>query len=236
MANMPYPLTGYYLEEMKFQVYELIRQLYEEKIGGADLGDVFSIPGDVLTLNIADTSGLTKSGNELSIDAYSLGGMQINANGLSIKILATGGLETSASGLGIKLDGTTLSLGASGLKVTGGVPYSLVTHDADTILVDTDLLKIHVFDCSLADKTVTLPSALAGLLGYWVTLVRDDPTNDLIIQASGTDVILNSSAGGNIDTRDGAGVTDTHDFSTMTLMVVKAGQWVTPEFGIWSSY
>jgi len=118
IANVPYPISGEDLEEVRYQIYELIRTLFEEKIGGADLGDVFSLPGDVLTLVLAGTSGLTKAGNELAIDAYSDGGLQTNSNGLSVKILATGGLEVSSSGTGIKLDGTTLELSADGIKVT----------------------------------------------------------------------------------------------------------------------
>jgi len=118
MANIPYPISGTNLDEVRFQVFELIREIYEEKIGGADLGDVFSLPGDVLTLTLADTSGLTKDNNELAVDPSSTGGLELASSGLSIKLVATGGLESSASGLGIKLDGTTLTLSASGIKVS----------------------------------------------------------------------------------------------------------------------
>lgn len=101
MANVPYPLTGESTEELKLQIWELIRQVFEEKIGGADLGDVFSMPGDVLTLVLAASSGLTKSGNELAVDPSS-----------------TGGLQVGSTGVGIKLDGATLTLSASGLRIT----------------------------------------------------------------------------------------------------------------------
>ena len=117
MGNVPFPIQGENLEEVRYQIYELIRTLFEEKIGGADLGDVFAIVGDVLTLVLAGSSGLTKDGNDLSIDVVATGGLQLATDGISIKIVATGGLETSASGLGIKLDGTSLTVGASGLRV-----------------------------------------------------------------------------------------------------------------------
>ena len=133
MANVPYPLTSNDIGELRMQVQELIRQVFEEKIGGADLGDVFSLPGDVLTLVLADTSGLTKSGNKLSIDAYSAGGMQLSSNGLAIKIIGTGGLETSVSGLGVKLNGTTLTLGAAGISVTPGIHAVVSTDDVTAI-------------------------------------------------------------------------------------------------------
>ena len=118
MANVPFPLTGSDIEELKLQLWELIRQVFEEKIGGADLGDVFAIVGDVLTLVLATASGLKKTGNELSIEVKDDGGIQLSATGASLKLVSTGGLETTTSGLGIKLDGATLTLGAAGIKVT----------------------------------------------------------------------------------------------------------------------
>jgi hypothetical protein len=117
MANVPYPLTASDLDELKGQVYELMRQLYEDKIGGADLGDVFSLPGDVLTLAIADSSGLTKSGNTLAVEPSSTGGLQVTVNGL-----------------GIQIDGATLTLSASGLKVT-----TPISGDSGTVTVLTQI-------------------------------------------------------------------------------------------------
>jgi len=82
------------------QIQELIRQLFEEKIGGADLGDVFSLPGDVLTLVLADDSGLTKEGNELALDLSATGGLNIVSDGLSVK-LADSTITKTASGLSV---------------------------------------------------------------------------------------------------------------------------------------
>ena len=121
MGQLPFPLTATDLDDMKFQVWEILRQVYEEKIGGAELGDVFSIPGDVLTLVLASPSGLTKTGNELAIEPLSTGGVQINASGLSIKIVSTGGLETSASGTSIKCKvGGGAATDADGLYFSAG--------------------------------------------------------------------------------------------------------------------
>ncbi len=171
MANVPYPLTSNDIGELRMQVQELIRQVFEEKIGGADLGDVFSLAGDVLTLVLAETSGLTKSGNELAIDAYSTGGMQLSSNGLSMKLVATGGLETSASGLGIKLDGTTLTLSAAGLKMTAGLHAVVSTDDVTAIPTDAEL-----------DTAFGTPAAVgAGFIG----VVNDNNANtDLYLAIS----------------------------------------------------
>ena len=237
MAQLPFPITATDLDDMKFQVWEILRQVYEEKIGGAELGDVFSIPGDVLTLVLESPSGLTKTGNKLAIEVLSTGGIQISTTGLSIKILSTGGLETSASGLGIKLDGASLSLGASGIKVSS-VPtnYTVVTHNTDTVLTNSDLGKIHTMDVSGGNRTFTLPTTAAAQVGYWVKLVRIGTGNWLRVQAGHTDVIWNSSAGGYIDTVDSLGVPDTHDYTAINLVQAAVGYWTTPEYGIWSSH
>ena len=98
MANVPFPISGETLDEFRVQVRELIRQVFEEKIGGADLGDVFAIVGDVLTLVLADLSGLTKDGNKLAVEAHSTGGLQVVADGVRVK-LADATLTADASGL-----------------------------------------------------------------------------------------------------------------------------------------
>jgi len=100
MGNVPYPLTAGDLDELKGQIYNLLRVVYEDKIGGADLGDTFAIVGDVLTLVLGDTPGLEKTGNKLSA-----------------KVASDGGVKITSDGLEVRLDGDSLSVGASGLKV-----------------------------------------------------------------------------------------------------------------------
>jgi len=180
MANVPFPISGEDLEDIRYQIYELIRTIFEEKIGGADLGDVFSIVGDVLTLVIATAGGLTKSGNELAVDAYSAGGLQTNSNGLSVKVLSTGGLETSASGAGIKLDGATLELSAAGLKIASSLisvaaltANRLLATDGSKTFVSSDIVnwiagtadQITVTDDG--DGTVTLSTAPFEDMAYF---------------------------------------------------------------------
>ena len=135
MANIPYPLTGETIAELKSQMYEILRQLYEEKIGGADLGDVFAIPGDVLTLVLdPEASGLQKTGNKLALLLPLASGLIITTDGLYIKNVATGGLDVTASGIAIKLNGTSLTCDANGLKVTSG---SNITSGVETLVAGT---------------------------------------------------------------------------------------------------
>ena len=81
MSDVPYPITAQDLEEMRKQVWDLIQDLYENKIGGASLGDVFAIVGDVLTLSLdgdslQKTSTGLKVGQSSAISAPSGGGTQ----------------------------------------------------------------------------------------------------------------------------------------------------------------
>jgi len=115
MGNIPYPLTAEDLSGLKVQIYNLIRDIYEEKIGGADLGDVFGIQGDVLTLMVADDSGLQKVGNELTLDLASDGGLY----------LVSGEVK-------IKLDGASLTLSAAGLKVSADIASAGNSVEAET--------------------------------------------------------------------------------------------------------
>lgn len=105
MANLPYPLTSEDLNELRSQIQELIRQVFEEKIGGADLGDVFSLPGDVLTLVLADDS-LTKTGNALAVNPSATGALNVVSDGISVK-LADATLTKTASGLSVTVPAPT---------------------------------------------------------------------------------------------------------------------------------
>jgi len=137
MANVPFPLTGTDLDELKLQLYEMLRRLYEEKIGGADLGDVFSLPGDVLTLALdTDAPGLQKTDNKLSVKAASTGGLSVAGSGVGIKILSTGGMEVGATGLAIKLADASLTCDADGLKVTDfNITSGMATMASGTVTV-----------------------------------------------------------------------------------------------------
>ena len=121
MANIPYPITGPDLHEMRMQIQELLRQLYEEKIGGADLGDVFSLPGDVLTLVLGDES-LTKAGDALAVNLSSTGAINVVTDGLSVKLADTT-LTKTASGLSV----TTPAPVGPAVTVTDETTYELGT-------------------------------------------------------------------------------------------------------------
>jgi len=140
LADVPFPISAEDLEAMRGQIYEIFRQLYEEKIGGADLGDVFGIIGDVLTLVLADTSGLTKAGNVLSVEVTADGGLQISASGMLTKLVSTGGLESSSSGLSVKIKaGGGLATDADGIYATVTTGVATTVTDERSFGITTDV-------------------------------------------------------------------------------------------------
>lgn len=83
MADVPYPLSARTIPELRRQVGELIRQIYEDKIGGAEIGDVFSLGGEVLTLALASAGGLAKVSGELTIE---LDGTTLTLSSAGLKV------------------------------------------------------------------------------------------------------------------------------------------------------
>jgi len=78
----------------------MVSELYQERIGGASVGDVFTIgDDDILSLALSSTGGLEKASNEVAVKVNSTGGLETASGGTAIKIKSAGGLETDADGL-----------------------------------------------------------------------------------------------------------------------------------------
>ena len=87
MANPPYPLSATNLPEFKLQAGRLFRDLYEERLAGQRLGDVFAFEGDKnLVFNYA-TTGCLKTNTEggTSIAVAPDYGLILNDAGLSLE-------------------------------------------------------------------------------------------------------------------------------------------------------
>lgn len=116
ISDQPFPITATTLMEIIRQTQKLFDDLYQDRIGGALLGDVFEIGvDDVFALNHLD-EGLTKSGNQLAIRNKTTGGLHQTADGEMIKCKPFGGCATDADGLYITTEGSAGEI--AGLKVT----------------------------------------------------------------------------------------------------------------------
>jgi hypothetical protein len=99
MSNVPFPITATDISGLQTQIYDVLRDLYEERIGGLDIGDVFSGSTDVLALNIDSSGGLEKSLNNLKVKIDDDGGLRSTSDGLGVLCKAFGGLGTDTGGL-----------------------------------------------------------------------------------------------------------------------------------------
>jgi hypothetical protein len=100
MPDVPYPITAENSEDLKRQIWELIREIFEERIGGLNLGDIFEDSGGVLTLRLTDsTSGLQKVANALQVKVKAAGGLESTSTGLAAKLKSAGGIDVDSSGL-----------------------------------------------------------------------------------------------------------------------------------------
>jgi len=84
---------------------------------GIDLGNGLAVVADQLAVALAANPGLAFSSGLLLIDLDTNPGLALAAGGLGISLAANSGLTTTG-GLQAVLDGSSLSLGASGLSVT----------------------------------------------------------------------------------------------------------------------
>ena len=126
MPDLPYPLMSDALEELKPQILDMFRDIYENRVGGATVGDVFQIGGEVLELKLKSGSGLTKTSGELDIDLTILGASggitksQYTAKGI---ILVGNGVSVIYA-LPVGADGSVLKASSTS---DGGMQWANIT-------------------------------------------------------------------------------------------------------------
>ncbi len=117
MPQLPVPISGETVEDIVAKVKIILTEMFEDGIGSAKIGDVFSFGSDdVLTLNIL--YGLEKASGYLNIKLSQTGGLQVGSTtGISIKLATNSGLQVDINGTSILLDTDPgLVLGTGGLK------------------------------------------------------------------------------------------------------------------------
>jgi hypothetical protein len=114
------------LGELKPQILDMFRDIYENRVGGATVGDVFKIGGEVLELKLKSGSGLTKTSGELDIDLTILGSSggitktQYTAKG----IILVGNGASVIYALPVGADGSVLKASAAS---EGGMQWANIT-------------------------------------------------------------------------------------------------------------
>jgi hypothetical protein len=153
MANLPFPLQGQDLSELFPQLLEMFRDLYEVRIGGALIGDVFQVSGDVLQIKLKAGSGLKKTAGQLDFDMSTISAPQAavmqsayTAKGMIMSASAAG----TIGGLSVGTDGQFLSANSTqpyGLAwtssiVSGDVVGPSIAADSNFASFDTTTGKL----------------------------------------------------------------------------------------------
>lgn len=107
---------------------------------------------------------------------------------------------------------------------TGGGSSNLTILDKtdDYTIQTTDLGKIITMDATTS-KTLTLPSVGSSDIGLYFTIVKKG-SGDLVIQASDSDTILDSTAGGTL-----SNTVSTDIYSAITLVLISETEWIVKE-------
>jgi len=211
-----------------------------------------------IAINLTEDGGL---GFGLGADAGALivcpyYGLKTTSNGLEVNITADKGLEfgTGAAdgALQIKLDGSTLTAGASGLKVaddTFAGEVAAYTNETainttlsrmlsgsssinasatiSTVLTAADLETVYPMDGSGGSVTLTLPDAAtnAGRV-YVITMAADMEGNNVVVDTTGAGNLGGSSGPDSLTTTDGYAATLTVvSDGTNYLILNKDGTW-----------
>ena len=192
MADLPSPIDARDLQGLMAQIQKLMEDLYQDRIGGSYIGDVFaSDADDVLTLSIGN--GLEKTSNVLLVKLSSTGGLQFASGAVGVKCKAGGGLATSVDGLEVSgastwafktincPDGTdpvadqaadTLNLAAgNGLTITGNETTDTVTFAVKQQLHEADVAAVSAISAASGADSIDR-AALNTALGTLVTEVN----------------------------------------------------------------
>lgn len=195
MPDIPYPLQTDEFKDFQTQVLDIVRDIYENRIGGAMEGDVFRVSGDVLELQIAPGSALKKVNGKLDVD---LSGASSGSAGLKVSLFNAKGvllvgkaknypvaLHSSADGYVLRVDHSTESGLAwgntiNGLTITASTG-TLTIANGKTLTVEDDstVNQDLTTDASPTFVTAKLSGLADGKIPYHVddsTGLADGPT------------------------------------------------------------
>lgn len=100
-ATQAFPLgTPKDAQELLNRIQQQLDEFYQERIGGALIGDVFNVPDDeVLTLQLHPTGALQKVSGYLAVLLHPTGALAITSEGIGIYVKSGGALRADATGI-----------------------------------------------------------------------------------------------------------------------------------------
>lgn len=146
MPSSPYPILAEDQNEQLTQMQSLLDDLYQNRLGGANVGDIFQVGADdVFQLRYLAIGGLQKIAGALAILPDTAKGIDSSADGIFVKLRADYGLAHHADGIYIKLKtGGGITVTANGLELTtiaSAVRGTFVNADLSTGVLTISHLK-----------------------------------------------------------------------------------------------
>lgn len=185
MADQPFPLTAKNVEELIRQTQKLFEDMYNDRIGGTILGDVFSIDsGDIFTLVLSASGGLEKSNMALAVKNKTDGGLTSSTSGEYIKCKTLGGILTDANGTYIIIKSTGgAAIDSSGLYVKCKTGGGLATDVDGIYLSATGGANFATISCPAGTNPVAdaLGDTLTLLAGTGITITGNETTDSVTI-------------------------------------------------------
>jgi hypothetical protein len=197
MPSIPYPLgTGKEWEEIVPVINTMFRELYENRCGGALVGDVFQIGGDTLELKLKDGSGLIKTNGELDIDIDTIGTngavMKAHYNAKGTLITATADSVIATLPVGSNTNVLRANSGVANGIAWGAVNASEVVNTPAGGVAATDVqAAITELDTEKqATGAKDAASGYAGLNASSRTTKGVDTTDDIIVDLATKGLVL----------------------------------------------
>ncbi len=186
-----------------------------------------------IAVNLTEDGGLgfgtgTDSG---ALIVYPYYGLKTTSNGLEVNLTANKGLEfgtgAAENSLQLKLDGSSLTVGANGLKVAD-VPVKTINASTSisTTLTSASTKTVYPMDGSGGHVTLTLPAAdtVAGR-EYVIVLAADMGANNVIVDTTGAGNLGGTSGPDSLTTTDATAALTVISDGTNYLVANRVGTW-----------
>lgn len=137
MADLPFPLTSNEMTELKPQILEMFRDIYENRVGGAELGDVFVVSGDTLQLQIKTGCGLKKTNGRLDFDKTVIGTTASDISNTPSGTIAATNVQDAINELDSEKMAITSTPQFSYVYIKDGIPEPDAVADRAVMYVDS---------------------------------------------------------------------------------------------------
>lgn len=175
MPASPFPITATETNEMITQMQSLMDDLYQNRLGGACVGDVFMVDDDdIFKLKYLAIGGLQKIAGSLAILPNTSKGIDCDRNGIFVVLEADKGLAFNGtngiyiklkSGGGLAVDTNGLYVTTSGLAVRGTFTNANLTAGVLTITHNKGLSAPYAVSVSIFNNSAVqvVPDTVTGL-------------------------------------------------------------------------